>query len=429
MRLGLIVAAALLALTSSRAAQQGGETEDWHWNAATLGQAMPSRGDSYTDDRFDLAPPVEKSVLGEADDDKGGGGEVGSSPDAVISSQYTEGASRRCRNEPPYLYVTLHDYDNMLKYTLDGCLLDHKVLLDAPIEVRTELRGMTLTSQAAGAGSGSGSEGRHLLVANAGTGEPQLLLFGKCDPDSGRRRYKGTVVTDSASTGASHAYGVAVDEDRNVYASFQHTDVVLRFDGESFRPLPLPLALQSSPQRRDFWPGTFYQFGSSPSGDRSSAREQGVRDLLVIGRHVWVANEDVGGVLVVDTRSGVASDVVPVEAPVGLAFSEEHDLVFVGSKMKHWEGRVLAVDRRSLRVVREYKTLKMSHPTGIAVHGDTLFVAEQVRVCVCVCVSLSLSLSVSCLFSLASCHCPHPLPHSLSLTFSLFLAAQPPRRT
>ena len=350
-----VILALVLALIRGTVAT---DATDWHWNSGPL-MGHPT-GDSYTDDRFDLpdksAPSgesIEKSSLG-------GGGDT----QDFIKQQYLEGSSKECRETPPYLYVTLHDYENVLKYSLDGCLLDHAVLIGAPIEERWEFRGMALSS-----------DGR-LFIANAGTGEPQLMRFGKCDYD-GRRSYKETVVTDDGreNPGASHAYGVAIDEESGtIYASFQHTDVVLRFDSESFRPLSLPPALQDSSRHRDYYPGTFYQFGQP---QLHSLREEGVRGLMVVGHHLWICNEDISGVLVVDTHTGVATDVVNIEAPVGITYSAVHDLVFVGSKVKHWEGRVTAIDRRTLQIVQSYKTLKMTHPTGLQVYGDTLFVAEQ----------------------------------------------------
>ena len=351
------------------------ETVDWHWNEAIalLGSSREqqsqsqsqSRQDVYTDDQFDLpdaklgAPLLRSSGRDEDDYDFSGAKQAGAAE--TIREQYSDASKRSCRIEPPYLYVTTHDYSNVLKYTMDGCLVDHAVLTNIPVKRRTELRSMVL-------------QGEHLIVANAAASEAQLMAFGKCSPDNGgRREWKATVVADDKDNrGASHAYGVTVDSDYNVYASFQHTDVVLRFFASgAMEAMPLPPVLIDSTQRHEFWPGTFHQFGT---------REQhgeGVRGMAMVGRDLWVANEDIDGVVVIDTRSGLVTDIIPVDAPVGVHFSPAHNLVFIGSKVKHWDGSVAAFDRRTMRRVQTFKTTKMTHPTGLAVWGDVLYIGEQ----------------------------------------------------
>ena len=74
---------------------------------------------------------------------------------------------------------------------------------------------------------------------------------------------------------------------------------------------------------------------------------------------------------------GLATDIVMVESPIALAFSSEHRWVFVSSKAKHREGMIVVVSYDTYRVVKVLRTEKMTHPTGLALLGDSLFVAEQ----------------------------------------------------
>ncbi len=49
---------------------------------------------------------------------------------------------------------------------------------------------------------------------------------------------------------------------QNIYASFQHTDVVLRFYAGTYEPMPLPPYLARWNWWKGFLPGTFHQFGA-----------------------------------------------------------------------------------------------------------------------------------------------------------------------
>lgn len=339
-------------------------------------RAAKSTGDvtmgtsEYGDDKYSLVPDAALELhAGGGDDDDNDEGlnherKKATAAEEVINAQYLEGASRKCSHEPPFLYVTLHDYDNILKYTRDGCLLDHKVLLGLPMKNKVELRSMAVAS--------AGKDDGRLYVANAAYDEPQLVLFDHCK--DGKRAFKDIITSKAMNHGADHAYGIALDANGNIYASFQHTDVVLRFEAKTFLPMALPPALQPQIDHRSFYKGTFHQFGRTAE---HAAFEQGIRGVLMVGRRLWVANENVGGVEVIDEETGVVTDIVMVDSPIGLAYSPRHELVFVSSKKKHREGMVVAIDRHTLRETRKYTTDKMTHPTGLAVHDDVLYVAEQ----------------------------------------------------
>ena len=109
-------------------------------------------------------------------------------------------------------------------------------------------------------------------------------------------------------------------------------------------------------------------------------------------RRLWVANENLRGIIILDIITGVAQDFVHVVNPIALFQHRPHrwgveieypgenisnGLVYVSSKRKHGQGRVVAIHPDTLQVVREFHSPGMTHPTGILVHGHTLYVAEQ----------------------------------------------------
>lgn len=273
----------------------------------------------------------------------------------------------------PYLYVTVHDtVGNILKYTLDGCLVDEKVLYfeDEDLFRRyPELRSMVISSYPAH------NVSEALYVADASLHNSQVLVFDKCidhGPDKGKRRYLATAIDSYLNDGADHTYGLCFDYDHNLYASFQHTDAVLRLD-TSFVPMPLPPAFKRY-RRDDFFPGSFVQFGSAGEHHYS---ETGVRSIVNIRTNLLVANEDYNGVLVVSISTGLVSEIIPVDKPVGLHYDKHKDILFVGSKSQKYGGVVYALDGKDYAVLKVYTYGKMTHPTGITLFNDILYVGEQ----------------------------------------------------
>lgn len=272
--------------------------------------------------------------------------------------------------EPPFLYVTTHDeVPNVLKYTRDGCLLTDEVLVGGPADEDhfTEFRSMALGRYR--------NEDDALYIADAMSKESFLLVYSACDRD-GRRHYLDTVVSTEMNAGADHTYGICFDEAGNVMASFQHTDAVLRFHRDTFEPMPLPLNLRMSHKWKDYYDGTFVQFGQPGP---HSVDEQGVRGIARVNDTLWVANEDLGGVVIVSLATGVIYNIIVVKNPIGLHYDEVADKVFVGSKNKHWRGAVYAIDPHLLRITSSYSTERMNHPAGITSYGDILYVGEQIR--------------------------------------------------
>ena len=245
--------------------------------------------------------------------------------------------------------------------------------------------------------------------------------------------------------GADHSYGICLGvNSQSIYMSFQHTDVVLRYESKvternsrnttQFSPMNLPPALMRQDRNDndhniynkpshyyDYFPGTFYQFGKPRQQHRS---QQGIRSLLLLHTYsdnslranndilsnkeflvahphgigatighlrqshsqqpvivnsiLWIANEDIDGILLVDVQTGMAIDVIVIHNPISLFFDPKSSRIFVSSKRKHWEGAIFAINPYTYRVSATYTNNRMNHPTGILVHDGVLFVAEQI---------------------------------------------------
>ena len=138
-----------------------------------------------------------------------------------------------------------------------------------------------------------------------------------------------TTSTNTTTTAAAQAQTQTLEETHSghIFASFQHTDVVLWFDFFSLQEKALPMALAQEtlgPLSKPYYPGTFHQFGN-PIGGRMPKglwriglmRLEGVRGLSVVKskrgtRKLWVANEDVYGLMVFNVLTGLATDVLPL---------------------------------------------------------------------------------------------------------------------
>lgn len=278
--------------------------------------------------------------------------------------------SRECSGSP-FLYVTTHDTPyNVLKYSRNGCLISDKILkghTHLPLET-TELRSIVV-------GNYNGEHG-YLYVADASKDSSQVLVYSNCildGEDKGRRTFVTKVVDLFTNSGADHPYGICFDYDGNVYASFQHTDVVLRFRAKNFDPMPWPPAIEML-KRDDYFEGTFMQFGKP---ELHSKEDQGLRSIINVRTDIWIAQETYNGVVIVSITTGVIIEVVPIYQPIGLFYDEHLDLVFVGSKSKRYEGVVYAIDAKSRSIYMEYPHPDITHPTGLTTYDGILFVADQ----------------------------------------------------
>jgi len=219
-----------------------------------------------------------------------------------------------------------------------------------------------------------------LYVTDASTHNSQVLVFGDCirnpeDKHFGRRPFLTKVVDTDMNKGADHAYGLCFDEQENLYASFQHTGTVLRFYKDTFMPIPLPPSFHHL-RRDDYFDGTFVQFGKPREQEKSG---QGVRAIIRVRTNIWIANEDLNGIAVTSINTGLITDIIPVDNPIGMYYDEDREIVFVSSKSNTYGGVVFAFESKNFKELHHYTIDGMPHPTGLVVHHGILYVAEQIN--------------------------------------------------
>lgn len=267
---------------------------------------------------------------------------------------------------PPFLYVTVHDeVKNILKFNRNGRLLSENVLVGGKIHLDSELRSMIV---------GTYRGEKALFVADASSLRSQVLLYKLCS-DSISWCFVDSIVRKEDNPGVDHTYGVCFDDDGNLYASFQHTDTVLRFERDSFRPMDINPSYSFS--RLSYFDGTFVQFGE-PVEHTKVAR--GVRSIVYVDGNLWISNEDLEGVVVVSVATGKIITIVTVSSPVGLHYREDYGTVFVGCRSAQFGGVVYAIDKNTFNVKNTfYRSKHFKHPTGITSWRHILYVAEQSR--------------------------------------------------
>jgi hypothetical protein len=270
---------------------------------------------------------------------------------------------------PPYLYLTTNSrFRNILKYSRSGRLLSTEVLQGGPVS--DEAHFVKLRAMVHGTYKGE----KVLYVADANTLLSYVMIYGECNTTNEKRSFIKTAFTSDENKGARHPYGISFDRSGHIYTSFQGTDLVLRFAKDTFQPLPLPPTLMTDYKWNEYYAGSFVQFGKI---GMHNEKEQGIRGIVVVRDTLWVANKDIGGIAVVILETGLIQDIIVVEEPIALYYDEKIDLVFAGSKVKQWGGKVYAIDPYTLRFRHTYTNGKISHPAGIVSYGDELFVAEQ----------------------------------------------------
>jgi len=267
---------------------------------------------------------------------------------------------------PPYIYVSCHGFNSrnnnrgtwqILRYSRDFCPLG-EVLGD---EVRVdELRSMLIVHDG--------------LYVTSGVYPSKISRFGLCNWSiaQGVRPYIDDFVTQDTNPGIHHPYGLAMDKHNNIFISNQHSDCVLGFD-PSGNPLPTPKALNNSQNEIPRYPGTFiqYKLGETTQGVRAIAFD--FHDTF--HQHLWVANEDLGKVLIYDF-DGFEVNYVDIANPIGLYLDKGRNAMYIGSK-SITDPKIIVVDTKSLEILGTYRHPLLTHPTGLAVHAKILYVAAQ----------------------------------------------------
>lgn len=377
----LLLAACIFTINSLETTQivstESDKSENLHYSASQNDDWEPDNDDDDMEDGTDLS-------------------------DEQLTAFLSSSASCTPKLGAPYLYVTFHTGDKIYKFSRDGCFIDDKVLL--PNEDKLYTRKSMFRSLVVGPYQ---STPHALYVVNSKSKQPQLMVFGQCDLVSGKRSLLDAVVAAKATahvkeiyknmtmnSGANHGFGIALDVEENgnvnVFTTYQHTDVVMQFgffEG-NLKPSNIPEALLfGKGSLRPYYPGTFHQFGAvgaHPGGDdvKVSNEEQGVRGVAVVGQNVWIANENLKGVLVVDKKTGIMQQFIPILNPIGLFYYEygegADDRVYVSSKKRGNRGSIMAIDITTYTVVQSYRFEGLEHPAGIAVYDSIIYFTEQV---------------------------------------------------
>jgi hypothetical protein len=300
----------------------------------------------------------------------------------------------------PFIYLTSHNNNNIAKYSRDGCLLRSRVVWYGSKEPK-ELRGVA-------AGSYRGHDA--LFIADSADEtdsayeESEIIVVGRC---SGLFQMRPFIAAANAGFyGSFHAYSVAIDNNSNIYASFQHTDGVVGFLADSLKPMSFPSTIYDGKLKGNAYVntfnhnhlpevpnGTFVQFGKPGIHNIS---EQGVRSIAWVPRnfssnpekmanvpeHLWIANLDHNKVIIVDSTARERG-FISVHSPIGMYYDALRGIVYVGSKSKKsvgGGGAVYGIEINTLSIVKTFTIIGkvgLMHPTGITAYGDTLFVAEQ----------------------------------------------------
>lgn len=322
----------------------------------------------------------------------------------------------------PYLYLTHQGSRNIMKFSRDGCLLHEKVLWGLTNDLHSNLRSMIF-------GTYDGKEA--LYVADADSEKSGVMIFGSCFDSTSLRPLVKRVASSTNFPGAQHTYGIAIDSNGDLYASFQKTDAVLRFKAQSFEAIPpaadakpffipkfkndtivvtrrslshqLRRRLQSNnqadsneglmgskknnesvpklpePSNESFalFDGSFVQFGRP---EIHNEKEQGIRSILWVknSTELWIANEDINQVIIVNREGQYIGNII-MSSPIGLYASDDRpQVVYIGSKGKKI-GSVYAINIHSHKVLKTFQSIGMKHPTGITSYHDVLYVGDQTR--------------------------------------------------
>lgn len=192
-----------------------------------------------------------------------------------------------------------------------------------------------------------------LYVLNANKDVSQVLVY----TENSDGRYEFTTCLASRATVPSivHPYDLAFDAAGNCYVSSQDTNVVTVLDPAG-QPLPVALILEELyPPPPPFLPGTIVasESGTLPESPwtapdvppplglqvtmttgKSPKVANSVRDVLVVGNLLYVADEPAGAVKVYETVTGKLVNVIAgpnLSAPVQLLFDESTTTLYVGS--------------------------------------------------------------------------------------------------
>lgn len=294
----------------------------------------------------------------------------------------------------PYLYISYHggsSGNNYIdRFTRDGCALSS--IQDDNFD---ELRSMFLTHDDL------------LFVNTAHKSDSAVLILSNCDANNNRQLI-GTFASMSNDSGISHPYGLSQDTLGNIYVSNQDTNSVLRFYGpdssQRGQPFPAPSASGSN------YPSLFVQFITSSNGVRGVCT--GILNTPIISTEdeqhqqhhhhhhhnnnnsssnnndsinnsqqqqqqeevVLVASEDDDALIIYDLNAQVLGQ-ISLPDPVGVYYNKNTSLAYVSARdSSNNDAYVVSIDLSSLKIQNYYRNNNMTHPAGIVIYENIMFV-------------------------------------------------------
>lgn len=275
----------------------------------------------------------------------------------------------------PYVYVTFHGthkldgkpgsgINQIYRYPLAGNAslagaAPLHVLRRARAEPTRELRGMLLDEPTG-----------HLFVANAFSGDSKILRFGACAAD-GSRPFIERVFPWIGSSLLVHPYGLAI-QSGSLYATTQDTGSIV---GVRLRGGAERLGGAESAREAAAAPEEGRAVERSIAFGGAGARVA-FRGLASFEGCLFAAEE--GSDAVFRLCNGALTATIPIRKPIGLVVDPIRRLLFVGSREARG-ARVVALDldSPSFSEVQRFTRPQMTHPAGLALDGDRLYVAEQ----------------------------------------------------
>jgi len=231
-----------------------------------------------------------------------------------------------------YFYVTFHggsskgSIDIVQRFSMDGTNLGNIFAENSDF---SELRGMFIDPQT-----------QDLYVANAYKLNSLLLKFSACG-DDGLRSYLGAF----ASKGLFHPYGIAL-WNKTIFASNQDSNDVSYFTNKGK------------------FLGTFIGEVGSPRGLTIDSKG-----------NVYVSSEEMNAVMVFNKQGAFVSK-INVDTPIGLYYDHPSNSLFIGSNGDDQNVLVYNITTSKLSS-KTFSNDNMSHPAGIVVQGNDLYVIGQ----------------------------------------------------
>lgn len=129
--------------------------------------------------------------------------------------------------------------------------------------------------------------------------------------------------------------------------------------------------------------GTFAQFGEPKDAFKL---DRGVRGITYVNGNVWICNEDLEGILVMNVNTGKVIRMIMLNSPISCYHTPKNkdNIVYCSTKNVRFGGAVYAIDAYTFEPIEDlvYRTKHMKHPTGITSYKGVLYVAEQSHNCI-----------------------------------------------